>query len=234
MKTYRQLHRWHIWLGWLVGVPLILWTLSGLVMVLKPIEEVRGNHLRIEQPEQALPPGGSMPIALPAENVAPIREIRTLMDGTRAITTLTYMDGRIERYDAGAGSLLPALDEQGARNLVAARIVGGDAVTGVKHFRADSVPFDFRRPMPVWQVRLDDGTHVYVGADTGQVEAVRTRWWRLFDFVWGIHIMDLQEREDTSHPVLIAFTALAFLSLLFAFPMLIMRQRRISRNKRPG
>lgn len=23
MKTYRQLHRWHIRLGWLVGVPLI-------------------------------------------------------------------------------------------------------------------------------------------------------------------------------------------------------------------
>ena len=34
------------WLGWLVGVPLILWTASGLFMVARPIEEVRGEHLR--------------------------------------------------------------------------------------------------------------------------------------------------------------------------------------------
>ena len=38
--------RWHIWLGWLVGVPLLLWTLSGVAMVARPIEEVRGEHLR--------------------------------------------------------------------------------------------------------------------------------------------------------------------------------------------
>ena len=41
--------RWHIWLGWLVGVPLLLWTMSGVVMVARPIEEVRGDHLRIER-----------------------------------------------------------------------------------------------------------------------------------------------------------------------------------------
>ena len=39
--------RWHIWLGWLVAVPLLLWTLSGLVMVVRPIEEVRGRTLQI-------------------------------------------------------------------------------------------------------------------------------------------------------------------------------------------
>ncbi len=38
--------RWHIWLGWLIGVPLVMWTLTGLVMVARPIEEVRGDHLR--------------------------------------------------------------------------------------------------------------------------------------------------------------------------------------------
>ena len=43
---YRSLHKWHIWLGWLVGVPLILWTASGLFMVARPIDEVRGEHLR--------------------------------------------------------------------------------------------------------------------------------------------------------------------------------------------
>jgi uncharacterized iron-regulated membrane protein len=37
--------RWHIWLGWLVGVPILMWTVTGLVMVARPIEEVRGEDL---------------------------------------------------------------------------------------------------------------------------------------------------------------------------------------------
>ena len=40
MITMRRLARWHIWLGWLIGVPLLLWTFSGLWMVARPIEEV--------------------------------------------------------------------------------------------------------------------------------------------------------------------------------------------------
>ena len=28
-----QFARWHIWLGWLVGLPMLMWALTGLVMV---------------------------------------------------------------------------------------------------------------------------------------------------------------------------------------------------------
>jgi hypothetical protein len=28
-----RLRRWHVWLGWLVGLPMLFWTVSGLVMV---------------------------------------------------------------------------------------------------------------------------------------------------------------------------------------------------------
>ena len=47
-KWMQRFARWHIWLGWLIAIPLVLWTASGLIMVAKPIEEVRGEHLRAE------------------------------------------------------------------------------------------------------------------------------------------------------------------------------------------
>ncbi|MEO1220114.1 MAG: hypothetical protein AAFY42_02020, partial [Pseudomonadota bacterium] len=49
--------KWHIWLGWLVGIPILMWMASGLFMAARPIEEVRGNHLLIasDQPAVALP-----------------------------------------------------------------------------------------------------------------------------------------------------------------------------------
>ena len=222
----RSLAKWHIWLGWLVGVPIVIWTLSGLVMVIKPIEEVRGNHLRVTAEPQALPPGNPVPIAFQLSNARPIREFRTRMQGARPVTTVTYMDGRTERYDARKGTPIDTMDEGEARELVAGEVVGGDEVASARLYAADKPPFDFRREIAVWQVALEDGTHVYVGADTGEIEAVRTRWWRIFDFMWGLHIMDLQTREDTSHPILIIFAALSLLGSLIGTVLLFRRRRR--------
>ena len=98
-------------------------------------------------------------------------------------------------------------------------------MAGTARFDADDVPFDFRRPMPVWQVALADGTHVYVGTETGRIEAVRTQWWRTFDFVWGLHIMDLQTREDTSHPILILFATLSVIGALFGCILMFRRRK---------
>jgi ABC-type Mn2+/Zn2+ transport system permease subunit len=56
---------------------------------------------------------------------------------------------------------------------------------------------------------------------------VRTRWWRTFDFVWGLHIMDLQTREDTHHPILIFFALLAVIGALFG--CILMFRRRSAR-----
>ena len=37
--------RWHIWLAWVAAIPILLWAISGLIMVARPIEEVRGEGL---------------------------------------------------------------------------------------------------------------------------------------------------------------------------------------------
>lgn len=216
-----RLARWHIWLGWLVGVPIVLWLASGLFMTLRPIAEVRGEHLRRALPEAPLVIAGSG-LAAPE---ARLKELRLVMQQGRAVAILTGLDGSIRRVDAVSGAALPPLDAAAARALVAERIVGGDKVVRVTAYAAEAAPFDFRRPLAVWQVRLADGTNVYVGRETGEIEAVRTRWWRAFDFAWGLQIMDLSGREDTSHPVLIGFAALALGSALIGCVLMFRRRR---------
>ena len=223
----KTLRRWHVWLGWLVGVPFLIWTLSGLAMVLKPIEEVRGEHLRIAQ-ESALPPGNPAPIAVPVTGT-PERQRVTRMQSGRAVTTVTYADGRTERFDAVEGSSLGQVDEAEARRIVAASIRGGDRIESLTLFDADDAPLDFRRPMAAWQVRLADDTHVYVGRDSGEIEAVRTRWWRIYDFFWGLHIMDLETREDSHNNWLLAFAALSLMTALLALVLLPLSSRRKKR-----
>ncbi|NNE50427.1 MAG: hypothetical protein HKM91_06605 [Altererythrobacter sp.] len=213
--------KWHIWLGWLVGVPTLMWMVTGLYMAAKPIEEVRGNHLRVEQAVQ--------PLVLPDSALAsaefPIREMRAVMQDDRAVAILTGMDGSTRRVDMQSGAAIPALTANDARALVAEQVKGGDKIRSVTAFDADNVPFDFRRELPVWQVALEDGAHIYVGRDTGQIEAVRTRWWRGFDFMWGLHIMDLSDREDTSHPILILFAALGVIGALLGCTLMFRRRK---------
>jgi uncharacterized iron-regulated membrane protein len=217
----RKLAKWHIWLGWLVGVPIVMWLATGLLMVSRPIEEVRGEHLRRVVPTQPLAIPGST-IAAPE---ASLREMRVSMQNGRAVAILTTLDGAVSRVDFATGAPLPPLDASAARALVASHIIGGERVERVTLFPADKAPFDFRRPLAVWQVALDDGTNVYVGRDTGEIEAVRTRWWRAFDLAWGLHIMDFSEREDTSHPILIIFAALSLIGAVMGLVLMFRRRK---------
>ncbi len=217
----RRLAKWHVWLGWLVGVPIVLWLASGLFMTLKPIEEVRGEHLRMTAEPAPLIIEGST-LATPD---AQLQEMRMVMQDGRAVAILTTLDGATTRVDVASGDAIPTLDAAGARALVGQQIAGGQAVRAVTFFDAEDVPFDFRRPVPVWQVALEDGTHVYVGRDTGEIEAVRTRWWRSFDFMWGIHIMDLSEREDINHPILILFAALSLTGAIIGCVLMFRRRK---------
>ncbi|MEO1729991.1 MAG: hypothetical protein AAFR64_04565 [Pseudomonadota bacterium] len=225
----RSLAKWHVWMGWLVGVPIMIWLASGLFMTLKPLPEVRGEHLRLdaEAPQPLVIEGSSL-----ATQDANIKDMRLTMQDGRAVAIVTNLDGQTSRFDYASGEPIPAIDAQAARALIAERIVGGADVQSVTFFAKQDVPFDFRRPLPVWRVALEDGTYVYVGRDTGQIEAIRTRWWRWFDFAWGLHIMDLSERDDNSHPILIGFASLSLISALIG--CILMFRRRKARPKAPA
>lgn len=219
--------RWHIWLGWLVAVPLVFWTVSGLVMVARPIEEVRGHSLHIEHKQ--------VPVRVQLGSAAGdtlIREGKILDQRGRSVLIATFMDGSVHRIDLGAPgqTMLPPVDDAEARAAVRHAIKGGDQVASLKLFSAEQSPADFRKPIAAWQVILADGTHVYVGRDTGEIEAIRTGWWRFYDFMWGLHIMDLETREDTHHPLLIGFAALALASCLLGTVLLFRRRHAIKRT----
>ena len=218
-RIMQQLARWHIWLGWLIGVPFLIWTVSGLAMVLRPIEEVRGENLR----------NASAPIAT-AELVFPNRMGRVLSvtlasqpDGPAWI--VTEPDGGKFRYSASDGTLIPPVIDAEARRIALSAYSGEAALQTIRYFPADAAPPDLRSAVATWQAHFSDGTNFYIHSSTGEVLAVRTEWWRVYDFMWGLHIMDLETREDTSHPVLIAFAVLGLLGSLIGTTLLFRRRK---------
>ena len=222
MKTRHALRRLHIWLGWLVGIPFLLWTVSGLVMVARPIEQVRGEGLIADAP--ALPFGTvPVPPQIGPRAVSALK-LEQRREGPRWV--IGYSDGGSRLADAATGRLLPALTAADARAAVEGRYTGKAKVKAIDRTSADDPPLDLRRKIEAWRVTMDDGTRFYVNAATGEIAARRTRWWRVYDFMWGLHIMDLKTREDTHNPLVIGFGILALITTLLAIVLLPMTIRR--------
>lgn len=227
-----RLRRWHVWLGWLVGIPFLLWTVSGLVMVWRPIEEVRGIHLMTE--------AGAMRLdqALIPPRVAGLPVTRLSLEpraaGRRWVVTLA--DGTSRLADPRTGEWLPRLSAADASREVVARYTGEAAVRSVTRTDPKDPPLELRRPIAAWRVEMSDGTRFYVDSGSGEVAARRTGWWRLYDFMWGLHIMDPATREDTHNPWIIASSVVAVLTIVLALAMLplTIRRRRRASHRSPG
>jgi len=218
-RIMQQFARWHIWLGWLIGVPFLIWTVSGLAMVLRPVEEVRGENLIA-----AAAPIATADLVFP-NRMGPVLGVTLTDQPDGPAWIVTEPDGGKYRYSASDGTLIPPVIEAEARRIALAAYSGGAALETIRYFPADLAPSDLRAAIATWQAHFADGTNFYIHSSTGEVLAVRTGWWRMYDFMWGLHIMDLQTREDTSHPVLIVFAVLGLLGSLIGITLLFRRRK---------
>jgi hypothetical protein len=222
-----RLRRWHVWLGWLVGLPMLLWTVSGLVMVAKPIEEVRGEHLIAKPRSIHL----NEPLVAPQLEGLPVFAVtlEPRADGPR--WEIDFASGESRLADPATGRILPRLGAADAAKELMARYTGTAKVAEVSRVSADAPPLELRRAMNGWRVAMDDGTHFYVDGGSGEIIARRTSWWRFYDFMWGLHLMDLQGREDTHNPWIVSFTMLALGMVLLALTLLPMTIKRRNKGK---
>lgn len=210
-----SLRRVHIWLGWIVGLPLLMWTLSGLVMVLRPIEGVRGEDLWREAPALA-------PIAAVAPRIGP-RPVKTLtleQRGSGPVWVIRYANGAGRLADPRTGALLPAPTAADAAHIVADHYTGKARIAAIDRTSAEKPPLELRRNVDAWRISMSDGTHFYLDAQTGSLLARRTGFWRFYDFMWGLHIMDPGGREDSHNPWVIGSALVSLVSVVLALVLL--------------
>ena len=221
-RWMQRFARWHIWLGWIAALPVLLWLVSGLFMAARPIEDVRGEALR--RPAAALSTAG---LIAPQGAVA-VTRLALVEQLGQPVWLVTAADKSQSRYDARSGQQLGPVSAIEAQKLAGAAFAGTSPLTGVRRFSAEAAPLDLRKPRPSWQASFADGAHVYIDAETGEVLALRTRFWRAYDFMWGLHIMDPRTREDTSNALLWLFGGLALASGLLG-SVLLFRRRKAAR-----
>lgn len=222
---FRKLHRW---LGLLMALQIVAWMASGLYFSIFPIEVIRGEHL-VKAPAavnaSALPelitPGtawANAVQALPAPHEFNGLDLVN-RDGETWYRITGSAGGKpFKRLVNGtSGRVASRMNAQRARQVAESMLVtpGTHVATElIEHAEPDS---EIRgRELPVWQVRFSEPESVslYLDPWTGDLLTRRTTRWRIFDFMWMLHIMDFEARDDFNSLLLQAAAALGLIVAL--------------------
>lgn len=200
--------RVHKWLALIIGAQLLIWFTSGVLMSFLPIEKVRGEHLVDRERAAALPADLDFSRLSNAVNAGfgKTRSIHLTMIDGRVVARLEGTAVNSVMVDAVTGIILPPLDAASSERIARSAWLGDKKVSATA-LKVTEESTEYRGGLPAWQVSLSDPekTRIYVEANTGRIAAVRNGTWRLYDFFWGLHIMDWKNHEDFNTPWLLAF-----------------------------
>ena len=136
--------------------------------------------------------------------------------------------------DARTGAVLPAPSEAQIRELADHWFTGEERLVDARLIR--DIPGEIRgREPPVWRVDFGGWNKptLYFSPETGELLTRRHELWRAFDFLWMMHIMDYETRDNVNNPLLRTFTwAAALMALSGAWLLLYSFQRRKRRKAR--
>lgn len=207
LRLHLLASRTHKWLAIIIGAQLLLWFASGALMSFLPIDRVHGDHLVDRKAVTGLPRGIALapPSGIVAVMDAPIEAITYRMWLGRPVAEVATAKGT-RLFDASTGAALPAPTARQAE-VIARSAWRGSARPATTVQRIERASPEYRGTLPAWRVAFTDrdATRVFVAADTGRIMAVRTGTWRLYDFFWGLHIMDWTNHENFNTPWLLAF-----------------------------
>ncbi len=202
------LRRVHKWIGLIIGIQLILWTLSGAVMSTLDHETVAGGPAATPEPP-ALPDRSAWPDVarrLGGGDVVRVA-LRPFLDGH--VYEVWTSDGP-KLFDVASGEPV-SIDAALAQRVAIAGHGGAPRVRSVTPLAELELAVR-EHELPIWRIDFDDegNSSFYVSGVDGRLLERRNDTWRTWDFFWMLHNMDYSARTSFNHPliVLVGFAAL--------------------------
>jgi hypothetical protein len=232
-----------------MAVQIIAWMASGLYFSLIPISEIRGEHLTRQMPG---PDRSQMAELVHPGQVQHLLDLHFSEGWALHKLDLINQDGKpLWRVEVESGGQSHTRLVAAAGERIEPRLSGEQAKTRAQqwlnqHSDPDSVEWiedlaqspEIRgRDLPVWKVSFSQSepVNLYIHPWTGELLARRTQQWRIFDFLWMLHIMDFDTRDNFNHPLLQVSAALGLVIGLSGVIFWAMTTRLFRRRKgRPG
>ena len=200
----------HKYLSFFISIQLLLWTISGIYFAFNKIENVRGEQYRLQSPSNYSFKNIEFEIPEATSAVVKKRLDKTIV----AASTKAGM-----RYFDEAGDPLKKISFDEAKKIVVKNtLLKPIAVEEINESKKGS---EYRgRQLPIYKVITHNANNkeinAYLNIFSGDIVAIRSAQWRIWDLMWGFHIMDWQERDNIDNMLLKIFSVLALISSLSA------------------
>ena len=196
----------HKYLSFFISVQLFLWTVSGIYFAFNKIELVRGEQYRLTE---------SFPI-----NFDEVKFSRSDVVQVKAINRLgeiifVVSGSKGTEYLDSFGIPVDKLNKSEIFEIVSSSSTLKPI--DLEEITESSKGSEFRgRNLPLYKVTSindkDKKINLYLNVFSGEITAVRSLQWRIWDLMWGFHIMDWQTRDKINNIFLQIFSILALVS----------------------
>ena len=232
----------HRYLGIILGIQFLMWTISGLYFSWSNIDEIRGDldrktpprlqgNLKLVSPEMIFNNSGLKP-----DSIHDINLVNILGKPFYSLQFFTGNELKRILADATSGIVRPAISKEEAVRIASESFIDATNVKSIGYITQAGSHHEYRdKPLPAWVVTFNHPTHtnVYVSADLGKVESFRNRKWRIFDFLWMGHMMGYKDRDNTNNMLLRIFSAFGLLTVLSGFTLFFVSRKKTKKNIPP-
>jgi len=203
-------------MGLFIGIQFFLWTIGGLYFSWTNIDHIHGDHLinfpntKISITDSLLSPNEAVKSAgLNQEKVTSVYLANVLGNTVYRI----YTDSSLVMVNAKTGQLRPPLSKKEAVNFATQIFKPNNDVEKVEYVTKNNIKehYQYREnPLPAWAVSFNHPSNsvIYISAQQGRFEKIRNGQWRLFDWLWMLHIMDYDTRDNINNYILRGFSIL--------------------------
>ena len=196
----------HKYLSFFISLQLFLWTISGIYFAFNKIELVRGEQYRLTE---------SFPVNFNEVNFSrsDVYQIKAIKRLDEIIFVLNASKGT--EYLNALGTPVSKLSKSEVFEIVSSSSTLEPI--DLEEISESSKGSEFRgRDLPLYKVTSlndkDKKINLYLNVFSGEITAVRSLQWRIWDLMWGFHIMDWQTRDKINNIFLKIFSILALVS----------------------
>lgn len=239
-SKHYYIRKTHRYLGVLLGIQFLLWTIGGLYFSWSNMDEVHGDFEKRKVPllpariafvspsvvidsiNKTQPIDSLLSIQLIEILGKPFYQIRCLVNGQHGNQHEHSMKATTYLADAATGQLKAPLTKGEAIEVAKRRFNGEPKVKSVEYLTATNGHHEYREsPLPAYAITFENpsNTTVYIASELGTVQKFRNNKWRTFDFLWMLHTMDYQSRDNIGNILLRIFSIFGLVTVISGFTL---------------
>jgi len=235
-----RIRKTHRYLGLILGIQFLFWTIGGIYFSWSNMDEIHGDLNRRPVPLISTNSSFISPSAVIEKmksvglNLDSISDFKLIQISGKPFyqllikekLDLTHTDHskkpefKVQLANAITGELRGPISKSEAVSIAKDGFTGSTTIREVRLLTETSSHHEYRSgPLPAYAISFDHPSKstVFIATELGTIQKIRNDKWRIFDFLWMLHTMDYQGRDNFGNILLRGFSIFGLFTIFSGF-----------------